>query len=156
MMLYLQVLSGTWMAINSGLSGHWWNGNDRSGEGLLVDASLNAAGDVILVVSFYTYDSMGNQVWLLATGPAVDGTTAEVDVYITEGRMWGDDFNPADGDSLEWGTATFTFPSCSAGSFTLTPNAAMIADGFTEIGYDIKRDLTQNGLQCPTFVHDAP
>ncbi len=145
-MLYLQELGGTGFGINSGLSGHWWNGSDRSGEGFLVDSSLDGEGNVMLVVSFYTYDSMGNQVWLIGSGPA-DGNTATFDMVITEGAMWGGDFNPDDVVRTTWGTATYTFTSCGAGHISLTPDASQT--GFTELEYDINRELLIPGVKCP-------
>jgi len=146
MMLYLQDLGGTGFAINSGLSGHWWKGEDRSGEGFLVDASLNEAGDTILVISFYTYDSMGNQVWLIGAG-GIEGNSVTFDMTIPSGAMWGGDFNPDEVDRTLWGTATFTFTSCGAGHVLLTPDTSQ--SGFTELEYDIKRDLLIPGVKCP-------
>ena len=146
MMLYLQELGGTGFGINSGLSGHWWNGEDRSGEGLLVDSSLDGEGNVTLVVSFYTYDSMGNQIWLIGSGPAV-GNTATFDMRITSGAMWGGDFNPDDVVRTIWGTATFMFTSCGAGHISLTPDASQT--GFTALEYDINRSLLTPGVKCP-------
>jgi hypothetical protein len=86
----------------------------------------------------------------------VDGTTTTVNVYITQGRMWGADFDPTDGATVLWGTGTFTFPSCSAGSFTLVPGADAMAAGFTELTYSLTRlpDL-EPGIVCPTFVNNA-
>ena len=147
MMLYLQELGGTGFGINSGLSGHWWNGEDRSGEGFLVDASLNDAGDVILVVSFYTYDTMGNQVWLIGAGP-IEGNTANLNMTIPGGGMWGE--GRTDGsDPTEWGTGAFTFDSCGAGHISLAPNAEMVAMDFTDLEYDINRSLLIPGVKCP-------
>ena len=148
MMLYLQELGGTGFAINSGLSGHWWDGDNRDGEGFLVDASMNGEGQVILVVSFYTYDSMGNQVWLIGAG-TIDGRTATFDMTIPSGGMWGGDFNPDDVDRTPWGTATFTFSSCAAGHISLKPNTDMGTMGFTDLEYDINRSLLIPGVKCP-------
>jgi hypothetical protein len=143
-----------YIGLNPGLTGHWWGGADRDGEGFQFDFSFNGQGELVVIASFYTYDDMGNQVWLLATGPVSDGSTSvDVDVFITEGRLWGDAYVPTDGSTPQWGTGTFTFPSCAAGSFTLMPNATYMAEGFTDIGYDLNRDLLATpGVACPTFV----
>lgn len=145
-MLYLQQLGGTGFAINPGLSGQWWGGATRDGEGFLIDAALNSEDDVILVVSFYTYDAMGNQAWLIGAGP-VDGNTATLDMTITSGAMWGGDMHPDDVVRTPWGTGTFTFSSCGAGHISLTPDVAMM--GFTDLEYDINRDLLVPGVTCP-------
>lgn len=143
------------IGLNPGLTGHWWGGADRDGEGFLFDFSFNGKGELIAIASFYTYDDMGNQVWLLATGPVTEGTTTvDVDVFITEGRLWGDAYVPTDGSTPQWGTGTFTFPSCAAGSFTLMPNETYMAEGFTDIGYDLNRDILTPGIACPTFANN--
>ena len=147
-MLYLQELGGTGFALNSGLTGNWWGGLDYDGEGFMLEVAYS--NDVLTVIaSFYTYDSTGNQVWLIAVGPATTGMTSNVDVFIANGsRKWGDDFSLSEPTEV-FGTGTFTFPDCSSGSFTLVPNATYVAEGFTDIGYDLQRDIVQSAIQCP-------
>ncbi len=147
MLLYLQKLGGTGFAINSGLSGHWWNGAARDGEGFLFDASLDSAGNIILIATLYTYDGMGNQVWLSGASLPIDGNTTEINLFITEGAMWGADFDKDDVVRTLWGTATFTFTSCSAGHISLVPD--MSQPGFTDLEYDINRALLIPDVTCP-------
>ena len=149
-MLYLQELGGTGFAINPGLSGNWWGGETRDGEGFLVDVSYNLNDETIIVVSFYTYDSLGNQTWLIGAGK-IDGNTAEITMIIPEGAMWGADFDPADlaDPRTPWGTGTFTFTSCGAGNVALVPNMDMQGRGFTDLSYDINRDILIPGVTCP-------
>jgi hypothetical protein len=142
------------IGLNSGLTGTWWNAG-RSGEGFVMEFGFSQ-GVLTLFVSFYTYDDMGNQVWLVASGPASGGTSITVTVFITDGAMWGDDFNAADVVRTEWGTATFNFPTCTSGSVALVPNQAMIDAGYSDLAYDLTRDLLVSGIQCPTFVNNAP
>lgn len=146
MMLHLQELGGTGFAINSGLSGNWWGGSERSGEGFLIDVAFNGNGDTIMVVSFYTFDSMGNQTWLIGNGTK-NGNTVEVTLKIPGGGVWGDDFVPGDVTRPEWGTGTFTFTSCGAGHVSLKPNMDMM--GFSDLEYDINRDILIPGVKCP-------
>ena len=109
------------------------------------------SGEVLtLFASFYTYDDMGNQVWLTAQSTAINGTVATVDVFITSGAMWGADFDPADVVRTLWGTGTFTFPGCAAGTVSLMPNAAMMAEGYTDLIYGLTRDAIVSGIACPT------
>ncbi len=93
MMLWLQQLGGNGFAINPGLSGNWWGGSTRNGEGFLIDVALNLSGDTILVVSFYTYDSIGNQVWLIGSG-AINGNTAEINSVHSARSHVGRRFQP--------------------------------------------------------------
>ena len=147
-MLYLQELGGTGFAINSGLSGNWWGGLTRSGEGFLIDVGINFNDDTIFVVSFYTYDSIGNQVWLIGNAP-INGNTAEVALLMPEGAKWGAAYNPDDSDEIPWGTGTFTFTSCGAGHINLVPNEMMQNNSFTSLEYDINRDILMPGVTCP-------
>jgi len=149
MMLYLQELGGTGFAMTPGMSGHWWNGELRSGEGFLLDVSKNQSGDLIIIASFYTYDSTGNQVWIVGAG-AVDGNEVVVEFEITDGALWGGNFDPDDVNRDAWGTGTFTFTSCGAGHISLTPNVVMQGDGFTDLEYDINRSILTPGVACPT------
>ena len=113
----------------------------------------DAGGVLVLIVSFYTYDSEGNQVYLIASGLANTGMTAVVDITISGGRTWGDD-QPGE-YTTSFGTGTFTFPSCTTASFTITPNAEYQALGFTELSYDLTHDLLTSQIACPTFVNNA-
>ncbi|MHC4961158.1 MAG: c-type cytochrome [Planctomycetota bacterium] len=143
-MLYLQELGGTGFAMNPGLTGTWWNAA-RSGEGFVLEFGFSN-DTLTLFASFYTYDNMGNQVWLTAQSTAMDGTSATVNVFISDGPMWGDDYDPADVNLVQWGTGTFTFPSCTAGSVSLTPST----EGFSDLAYDLTRDAIVSGIACPT------
>jgi len=134
--------------INPGLSGNWWGGSTRSGEGFLIDVAYNINAQPFLVVSFYTYDSMGNQVFLVGA-VATNGDSATVPLEITQGAKWGADFIPADVVRTPWGTVTFTFSSCEAAHVAFEPNVDMQALGFTNLEYDINRDILIPGIQCP-------
>jgi mono/diheme cytochrome c family protein len=155
-MLYLQQQGGTGFVLNPGLTGNWWGGDDRAGEGFQIEFGYAPAnGALTLFAAFYTYDNMGNQVWLVAqpqgTGevPAT-GTSVDVNVYQVTGPMWGADFSPDDRALVTWGTGTFSFESCTSGSFTVTPGAEAESVGFTELGYALQRDLIISGITCPT------
>ena len=150
-------IGNTNVGLTPGLSGNWWGGQDRSGEGFLLSFEYGPTGDLILFASFYTYDDTGNQVYLIGLSNEFDGTTVNVDVFITSGRKWGDAFDPNEGGTVAWGTGSFTFPDCESGSMTLTPNADAVASGFTELSYDLSRDVgdLEHGISCPTFVNNA-
>jgi cytochrome c2 len=151
LMAYLQQQSGTGFAVNPGLTGTWYNA-DREGEGFLLEFGYSNA-ELTLFASFYTYDDMGNQAWLVASptgsGP-VSGDSVAVDVFLVTGPMWGDDFDEADRNVVAWGTGEFTFPSCNSGHVALTPGPEGTALGFTNLEYDLSRDLLVSGIECPT------
>jgi len=142
--------------LNPGLTGNWWGGASRDGEGFLLDLSYSN-GVLVMIVSFYTYDNVGNQVWLIGAGLANNGMTATVDLTIPEGAKWGPDFDPADLPTprTPWGQAEFTFPTCGMGTVLLMPNADMQARGFVDYGYDVNRDVTIPGIACPIMMNNA-
>jgi hypothetical protein len=132
---------------NAGLNGNWWNGLDRNGEGVQVEVSDGGDGSLILVATIYSYDNMGNQIFLIAVG-TVNGDTAEVDVFITEGGVWGDDFDPELVNETQWGTGTFSTSGCEAMHMALRPNAEFQGMGYTDLTYGLVR-LTTPAVPCP-------
>jgi hypothetical protein len=139
--------TGNTFEINAGLNGSWWNGPDRGGEGVQLEISAGADGSLIFLVTIYSYDTMGNQIFMIAVG-TVNGDTAEVDVFITEGGMWGDNFDPMSVNETQWGSGTFTASSCDAMHMELTPNAEYQVLGYTNLAYDLVR-LTVPAIPCP-------
>ncbi|MFC1695652.1 hypothetical protein ACFL1C_05950 [Pseudomonadota bacterium] len=155
MMLYLQQQSGTGFTLNPGLTGTWWNAA-RAGEGFLMEfAGITGTGELTMFASFYTYDNMGNQAWLVAQPTAVTidgGSSVDVDVFLVTGPMWGDDFDSADRNTMEWGTGTFSFTGCGAGNVELTPGMDAQGMGYTALSYELTRDLFESGIQCPSSM----
>lgn len=132
---------------NAGHNGNWWKGLDRSGEGAQVEVADAGGGELVVVVTVYSYGPNGGQIFLIAVGNPVENTV-DVDVFITDGGMWGDDFNPADIDETQWGTGVFTSNGCDSITMTLTPNAEFMAMGYTVLSYDLIR-LTTPEIPCP-------
>lgn len=133
--------------MEAGLNGNWWNGPQRSGEGAQIEIADGGGASKVFVATIYSYDDMGNQVFLVAVGP-VTGDTAEVDVFITDGGVWGDGFDPALVNENQWGTGTFTSDSCEAISMELRPNAEYQAQGYSDLSYGLIR-LTTPVIPCP-------
>jgi len=137
LMLYLQELGDTGFYMTPGLSGTWFNG-DRNGEGFNVEVLPNGDGGFEFLAFFYTYDDEGNQAFLVAQG-VVDGNTAEVIIFISDGAMWGDHFEPEEVNLDQWGTGTFVARDCDDLTFMLMPNETMQAKGYTDLSYDLVR-----------------
>jgi hypothetical protein len=142
-----------YIGLNPGLTGNWWGGPDHDGEGFEIEVS-ESNDRLTITGAFYTYDTAGNQMWLIAVGPADTGMTSDVTLYIYSGAKWGADFNPADVAEEEFGTGTFTFPACDVGSFTITPNAKYAGLGFTAGGNVLSRDITTSLIACPSMYMD--
>jgi nitrate/TMAO reductase-like tetraheme cytochrome c subunit len=139
------------IGINPGLTGTWWNEN-RGGEGFLLEIT-SEFGPPFMFLSFYTYDDMGNQVYLVATFGERDGTQAELKVNITGGGNWGADFNPGTVEQPEWGTGTIDFPTCTSATATFIPNDDAVAAGFTEFTYNLTRVFEASN--CPSFNNES-
>jgi hypothetical protein len=135
--------------LDPGLSGTWYNPAE-DGQGFLLEVGY-AGPNKFLFASFYTYGPNGEQVWLVAQLTSENGTTGNVTIYIPQGGTWGD---PSTADlSIVWGTGSFSFPTCSSGSFNFAPNQAMLDMGFTALSYSLQRILVP-GIACPTLVKD--
>jgi len=141
------------IGLDPGLTGTWYDAA-REGEGWLLEVG-KANGAPYMFASFYTYDNLGLQVWLIAESSAINGNSAEVVVYMTKDALWGDDFNSDDVTRVDWGTGTFTFPTCGGGTVALMANDDMKAQGFSDMTTDLTR-LLDRGVSCPTFVNNAP
>jgi len=126
------VPEATGFEINNALSGTWYN-PERSGEGFMID--VGNAGQI--AISFYTYDTSGNQMWLIGPGN-VDGSVAVVDFYITEGGIYGSGFDKDLVNEMHWGTAIFTFTQCATGSVEILPDEEFSAQ-FEAMTTDITR-----------------
>jgi plastocyanin len=143
----VSVRESTGMDIDPGHSGNWWNGPDRSGEGAQIEVADGGGGDLVFVATVYSYGPQGGQIFLIAVGTP-DGDSVTVDVFITDGGVWGDDFDPDDIVETQWGTGEFSASDCESITMTLTPNGEYAAMGYTVLSYDLVR-LTTPEIPCP-------
>ena len=137
-----QQFHDTSFKITGAMSGTWWAGASRDGEGWLIDAAAN-----VFVAAMYTYDGDGNQAWLMGTGTA-SGDMVGTTVEITDGPAFGSAYNPADVNRTAWGSANFLFVSCTEGTVELQPNEEMLARGFEAMTVNIER-ATASAVSCP-------
>lgn len=133
--------------IDAGLNGNWWNGPPRDGEGAQVEVADAGDGELVFVVTVYSYAPQGGQIFLIGVGFPV-GDTVQVQMFITSGGMWGVDFDPEQTPQTPWGSGVFRANSCQSISMTLTPNAEFMAMGYTVLSYDLIR-LTTPVYPCP-------
>ena len=100
----------------------------------------------MFVATIYSYDSQGNQIFLVAVGQ-VEEDLATVDVFITDGGQWGAGFDPVQVQEIPWGTGTFMSTSCDSIAMSLTPNSNMQSQGFSDLAYELVR-LTTPIIPC--------
>ena len=115
-MLYLQESITSAFEVTTSISGTWFD-LARSGEGFMIDV----ARDGVVAVSYYNYDKLGRQMWIIGAG-TVDGNVFNVDFEITDGGAYGVGFDPELVNHYPWGTGKFTFSSCYSGKAEITPN----------------------------------
>jgi hypothetical protein len=104
--------------IKSEMTGAWYNTN-RSGEGLLIEILNNDNA----LVTFYTYNSQRQQVWLIGVGEIIDNKILNINMTITHGAKFGDDFVAADVIRENWGILNIEFFSCDTGQLTYSTNS---------------------------------
>ncbi len=94
----------------TGMTGAWYN-PDRDGEGFLVEI---LDGDRALV-TWFTYDTQGEQMWLIGTGKIDGDSLFFIAVQRTSGPVFGPDFDPGAVLRSDWGNLEFHFQGCNAG-----------------------------------------
>lgn len=149
MMLYLQqyVAGSTPFVLSNGTSGTWYL-EARNGEGFVIDVAPGDDGQWKVVATYYTYDGMGNQLWLIGDAMA-EGDHVTVPVVMATGGIFGTLFDPTAVNRTAWGTLDLSFSGCLDGHVVATPNQAMLdaGMGFETVEFDITRVTPPSG--CP-------
>ncbi len=107
----------------AGQSGSWYNAT-RSGEGFDLQWLANGAA----VVTWYTYDASGNQVWLLGVGSQQGNAIVFDQMAITNGPKFGAAYNKADLQQEDWGSLTLTL-DCNGGTAHYASKQAAFGSG---------------------------
>jgi beta-glucanase (GH16 family) len=100
-------------------SGSWYNA-DQSGHGFSMGFGEAADGSPLAVIYWYTYDALGNPIFLLGTG-VLDGNSLEVQLTSPYGMKYGE----FDRDSVtreDGGTAYFEFTDEDNVTVSYTPS----------------------------------
>ncbi len=120
-------------------SGLWYNA-EQNGHGLSVDVLPNNQ----MVIYWYTYDSQGNQIWLVGAGSYVDNT-ATLTVSITRNAQFPPNYNQDDVEIIPWGTFEFIVTGCNSAEFNWVPNSDL---GYTAGSLSMIRLAQNAGLSC--------
>jgi len=113
---------------HAGQSGSWFDVS-HNGEGF----DLQWTADDAAIVTWYTYDTAGNQMWLLGVGNERNGAIVVDHLARTRGPHFGPAYDPEKYKAVDWGTLTLqldcdrgtaryasTQPGFGAGTLTLT------------------------------------
>ncbi len=121
-------------------SGTWFDPL-HDGEGLIVE-QLN---ETTLVFSWFSYDSVGNQAWF--TGIAVlqeDGSYLAESVSITNGGMFGPEFDPDQVQRTAWGSLRLSFIDCDNATLEYESLLPVYGSGLQ----NLTRLSTPSGISC--------
>ena len=100
-------------------SGSWYN-EEQDGHGFSMEFGQTEDGSPLAVVYWYTYDSLGNPIFMLGTG-VPDENRVEVSFNSAYGMTYGD-FSP-EPEKPVGGTAVFEFSDENNAMFSYTPSA---------------------------------
>jgi hypothetical protein len=117
------------------ITGSWYD-PARSGEGYILE--ILEDGRAILI--WYTYDNDGNHMWLIDSNGVVtqDGNNITLDfnnVVVTNGPVFGEDYNPANVVNTSWGEVHMQLTCSGSG----TVNYSSTIEGFDEGQYNISK-----------------
>jgi hypothetical protein len=128
-------------AITPAITGSWYN-PAQSGQGF----SLEVISTDRMVAYFYTFDPVGTNVFLTGIG-TIDGATATIPLYTTNGGFFPPNFDPKAITRDSWGTLVLSFTDCSNGTASWTPTITSFLD-WTVGSMPITRITTIPGLVC--------
>jgi hypothetical protein len=130
----------------SGLTGSWFDPG-RSGEGMVMHIYDN---DLAVVVMF-TYNSVGEQMWVMSTG-AIAGDELVLDSPIsTSGGRFGGDYDPDEVSYQPWGDVSVTL-SCDQALLAYDPVSEDLPAG----AWTLRRLTELEGLNCDAGATWAP
>ena len=126
----------------AGQSGSWFD-PDHNGEGFVMHW---LSRDVALLL-WFSYDSQGEQYWMIGEGTHQDGGIVFPQLSATVGGGFAGDFDPAAIEHLDWGSLLLEL-DCETG-FAYYDSAL---EQFGEGALSLIRLTHPDGLDCPTSM----
>jgi hypothetical protein len=112
------------MEVGPAHSGSYFN-TGQSGHGFSIEFG-ELAGSPLAVVYWYTYDSLGNPIFMLGNG-VPDGNTVEITFESPVGMKYGE-FDPGTVVRESGGTAIFVFSDRDNATFSYTPSDFSVSE----------------------------
>jgi len=112
----------------AGVSGAWFD-ITHTGEGFQIEI----LSDTQALVYWFTYDIFGNQRWFIGVGEIVGNRIIIDELLVTEGGLFGPDFDPDLVTLIPAGNISFSFLNCEMGfaDYTLIPPQIAAVKGDT-------------------------
>lgn len=93
--------------------------------GIWFDPSQNGAGWLIegladnrAVITWYTYDTEGQLMWLVGSGTVENNVLSVPELLMTEGGVFGDEFDPSEVVNTVWGSVEIELNNCNQGELS--------------------------------------
>ncbi len=96
-----------------GISGTWVDPS-HDGEGWF----LQEVAPGVLVMAWFTFNDIGQQVWVIGTGELQDGVAIFTSARIADGTDFGDAFDQAQVNRMRWGDIRIVFVDCDTAILT--------------------------------------
>lgn len=108
----------------------WWNANE-SGWG----ASITHHSSGVAFIAWYTYDSVGNPKWYVASNCRIVNNFCSDTLYETSGPAFGPTFNPAFVQVRSVGTISLSFSSINNGTLSYNVRGSTGSRSITRQGF---------------------
>lgn len=137
--------------ISSGFTGLWYDAS-KPGYGAHIEvlAPATPGGPDRVAAAWYVYNAAGQQRWITGEG-TINGDTATIPAaFYTSGGLFPPNFNPAQVQIKPFGSLTFRFTNCNAGTLSwTTSDTAEFGAAQGQLGLS---RLTQiKGLPCTLY-----
>lgn len=116
----LESIEGGPVPIGPAHSGSWYN-ESQDGHGFSIEFGQQADGTPLAVIYWYTYDSLGNPIFMVGAG-VPDGQRVEIPFTSPIGMIYGE-FDPDTVERPSGGTAVFIFTDSKNATFSYMPSA---------------------------------
>jgi len=131
--------SGTAGSGSAFVSGAWFN-PAQDGQGFIAEA----VEDNRVLVYWFTYDTNGEQMWMLGVGDVNDvGMQASIPMERASGGRFGDAFDPDSVVLESWGEVNFEFSACSQAFYDWEAPPP-----YGSGGYELRRLTLLKNLSC--------
>lgn len=107
-----------------GVTGTWVDFS-HDGEGWF----LQEVAPGVLVLAWFTFNDVGQQVWVIGTGVLQDGTAVFDNVRFADGTDFGDAFDEDQVNRMRWGSIRIVFEDCNTAILTYNSDFEAFGEG---------------------------
>jgi hypothetical protein len=147
MMIISQLASTENLIVTKSFTGSWYD-PAKSGQGFLLEI-INTNNQKKALTTWFTFDTMGNQFWLIGVGDVIDNTIS-FEMLMPEGGRFGDLHDSNNVINSVWGNVVIAFNDCNNGTVNWTP----LVTGFNSGSMPINRLTQINNLNCTGGLFD--